>query len=395
MENENHTAITIPSDEFPVRWRNIKRMMEEKDLDIVLAFSTDHAVFGNAHARWIFNFPTHFEPVCILITRNSDPVLLCGPESDQYALQVSQAKNVRVVLEFCHPEEDYPFSRIESFKSVLNDIAGDLHKISKVGTAGGNLVSFDIFKSFREIIPGAEWVNVETEMCTLRAVKSRAEIDVIRHAYKIAEHGFEAAINAIRPGMTERNVAAAIECAMRHSGSEGTGIDTIVASGPNSRTILARSTFRKIQKNEIILLTIVPRYEGYHAAIGRAVTIGKPSSEVSKALKVAAMAQDECYKGIKINRKGSEVEAIGRNIVEREGFGKYFMYSGVHSVGVCEFEPPIFGPSCNTVLDENMIISIDIPMFNASWGGLRIEDGYLLHADSTEKLNHTPYLVEL
>ena len=67
--------------------------------------------------------------------------------------------------------------------------------------------------------------------------------------------------------------------------------------------------------------------------------------------------------------------------------GENFLYSGLHSVGVVEFEPPILGPGSWEVLKENMVISVDIPVFNAQWGGLRIEDGYLITEEGCEKLN--------
>jgi len=91
--------------------------------------------------------------------------------------------------------------------------------------------------------------------------------------------------------------------------------------------------------------------------------------------------------------EGRAVEAAGRRIVEAAGLGEYFLYSGVHSVGVIEFEPPIFGPSSAAMLAENMVISVDIPMFNAPWGGLRVEDGFLVTGDGAERLNRTPFLV--
>lgn len=231
-------------------------------------------------------------------------------------------------------------------------------------------------------------------MCDLRAVKSPAELAVIRYAYHIAQAGFEAAVQTIQVGVTEREIAAEIEAAMRRAGAEGTGIDTIVASGPHSRPILARSTFRQVQNNEIVLLTIAPRYEGYHAAIGRPVLVGNPGQEIERALKVACQAQEACYQAMRPGIEGREVEAIGRKIVEAAGLGSYFLYSGVHSLGVIEFEPPIFGPSSAAKLKQDMIISIDIPMFNAPWGGLRIEDGYLITATGVERLHHTPYKIQ-
>ena len=201
-------------------------------------------------------------------------------------------------------------------------------------------------------------------------------------------------MNVIKPGVTEREVAAEIDAAMRRAGSEGTGIDTIVASGPNSRPILARSTFRPIETNDMVLLTIAPRYEGYHAAIGRAVLVGDVKPEIKHALDVAIQAQQACFAALRPGVEGREVEAIGRRIVAEGNLGQYFLYSGVHSVGVIEFEPPIFGPSSPAIVEEDMVLSIDIPMFNAPWGGLRVESGYLITADGAEPLHSTPNLVQ-
>jgi Xaa-Pro aminopeptidase len=92
--------------------------------------------------------------------------------------------------------------------------------------------------------------------------------------------------------------------------------------------------------------------------------------------------------------EGRQVEAIGRKIVDGAGMGKFFLYSGVHSVGVIEFEPPIFGPSSRGMLAPNMVISVDIPLFDAPWGGLRIEDGFLITHTGAERLNNSPYQLQ-
>ena len=101
-----------------------------------------------------------------------------------------------------------------------------------MGVAGRGLIGYDFFVALQQALPGVEWLDVETAMCNLRARKSPAEQAVIRYAYTIAEAGLDAAVAAIAPGVTEREVAAAAEAAMRRAGAEGTGIDTIVASGP-------------------------------------------------------------------------------------------------------------------------------------------------------------------
>ena len=83
------------------------------------------------------------------------------------------------------------------------------------------------------------------------------------------------------------------------------------------------------------------------------------------------------------------MEAVGRRVMGKAGWDVNFLYSGVHSIGVVEFEPPIFGPSSGETLRENMVVSVDIPLFDAPWGGLRVEDGYLVREDGCELLSKT------
>ena len=368
-------------------------MMAAEQLDLLIAYADDRAVFGPAHARWLANFPVHFEPACIVLARSGKPMLLCGPESDQYALLAGRIHDVYILREFTHPDEDYPFSQIRSLAEVVAALVGEPRSLRRAGIAGRGLIGYDFFAALQQALPGVEWLDVETAMCNLRARKSGAEQAVIRYAYTIAEAGIAAAVAAIAPGVTEREIAAAAEAAMRHAGAEGTGIDTIVASGPNARPILGRSTFRRIEQNDLVLLTVAPRYEGYHAAIGRPVLVGSPDPQAERALEVAVQAQLACRAALRPGVEGRVVEAVGRRIVDDAGLGQYFLYSGVHSVGVIEFEPPIFGPSSSAAIAQDMVISVDIPIFNAPWGGLRIEDGYLITDSGAQPLHDTPFVI--
>ncbi len=383
----------IPRDEFPRRWRRVQALMRAERLDLLIAYGNDRAVFGPAHVRWLADIPVHFEPMAVLVPLAGDPVLVCGPESDQYALRVGEVRDVRVLREFTHPDEDYPFSRIEALPEIVAGLAGSTGPVRRLGIAGRGLLDVDTSAALEAALPGAAWVDVEHAVCGLRARKSPAEIAVIRHAYRLAAAGLEAAVGAIHPGVTESAVAAEAEAAMRRAGAEGTGIDTIVASGPNAGPILGRATFREIGRDDLVVLTVAPRYQGYHGAIGRPVFVGEPAPEARAALDAARRAQDACAALIRPGIEGREVEAAGRRVMEEAGFGPNFLYSGIHSVGLIEFEPPIFGPSSTATLEEGMVVSVDIPVFNAPWGGLRLEDGFLVTATGAERLNETPYLL--
>jgi Xaa-Pro aminopeptidase len=147
---------------------------------------------------------------------------------------------------------------------------------------------------------------------------------------------------------------------------------------------------RRIERDDLLLLTIAPRYEGYHAALGWPLLFGDPGAEVRRALAAAAAAQRAGMAVMRPGRPGGEVEGAARAVIEAAGLGRHFLYSGVHSVGVVEFEPPIFGPSSRAPLEAGMVLSIDVPVFHSPWGGLRIEHGYLVTETGVEPLAPLP-----
>ena len=228
-------------------------------------------------------------------------MIATGPESDEFVRATSCCRRVRVVDVFAHADEEYPHQTIPRLADSARWSEG-------AGGRGGG--------AQRPAPPGvaglrdataAEIVDGDALILGLRAVKSPAEIAVIRHAYRIAEAGMRAALQSIAPGTTEREVAAEAEFAMRRLGSEGMGIDTIVAAGSDrTRAILARTTRQPILSGDHVLLTLAPRYEGYHGAIGRVAAVGAIRPEVEAAVAVAIRAQDAAAAALKPGAIGHE-----------------------------------------------------------------------------------------
>lgn len=374
----------IPKEEYLLRWKAVQRLMDEDSLDVLFAYSDDRFTYGNAYARYYANFPAAFEPVLILFTRTGNPILLTGPESDGYAAQVGVIDDIRVLEEFAHADEDYPFSVLMNLTDVLADVLPAPPR--KVGITCPNLMDSNTSKVIRNAVGNAEVVDVDDAVSNLRKLKSDAEITMIRHAYQIAIKGMEAAVAAIAPGVTERQIAAEAEYAMRKMGSDGTGIDTIVASGPNTKHVLARATNRLVQENDVVIVTVAPRYEGYHGAIGRTILVGEPDPRILEILSSQEKAQETCSRAIVPGKRGADVERLARETMASVGYGQNFLYSGLHSIGMIEFEPPILGPSSTMHLAKNMVVSIDVPTFETPVGGCRTEDGYLVTDTGVEPL---------
>ncbi|NMA22718.1 MAG: aminopeptidase P family protein [Spirochaetales bacterium] len=383
---------TIPAGEYRERWSKVHDLMDKKGLDLFFAYADDRATFGPAHARWFANFPVHFEVAGVLIAKGKDPILVSGPESEGYAKLVGSVSDVRVIEEFTHPYVDFMHAKFQKVSEVVSDLI-DLKKIKRIGIAGASLMGAYAYLQFQEAFPGAEWVDVEYDVCMLRAIKSDAELAVIRHAYSIAQRGIEVAIDAIKDGAFEREVAALVEYTIRMAGAEGTGVDTMVGSGENARDVITRTSMRQMKEGEFVHLTVAPRYEGYHGAIARPIFIGEPNKEALTALLAAERAHKAGYAALKPGIEGRVVEDITRQIMNEEGLEKYYQHSDMHSIGVMEFEPPFFGPTQDSVFAERMVVSIDVPVFETPWGGFRVEDGYLITATGAERLNLVDYFI--
>ena len=388
---------TIGNGEYKDRWRKLQRKMAENECDVLFVYSDDRAFAGAGAVRYLCDYAAHFEPTVFVIAQKGDPVLVTGPECQELARLHSRTKDVLAVAEFALAGQDYPFAEMTTFADVARDLAGR-GDCGRIGICGLETMPEPLLRTLTGIFTGCTVANAGDWLTELKMVKSPAEIAIIRRAYELADAGLQACIGAIGEGVTEHEVAAEGEYAMRRMGAEGTAIDTIVGSGPNARPIIARSTGRKLQKGDLIVLSIGPRLGGYHAALGRPVFLGETvPDDLDHAMRIARQALEATREALKPGAIGRDVEAAGRDHVREGGLIDYYVYNSCHSVGTVEAEEPILGPASDLVIRQNMVFNIDIPLFLAPFGGFRCEDGFLVTADGNTRLNKTglgPFVVD-
>jgi Xaa-Pro aminopeptidase len=379
--SERAAFVGIPDAEFGMRRAALSQALLAQDIEAWIAFGDDGAVAGPSHIRYLTDIPPHFEPVLLLRRGDGAELLITGPETFGYAAVVRRPgiENAIASMLLGHPSEEYPTSHLVD---GIDAIAAFLHGTRSVGLLGWERIPFGLGQELVSTLGsgGRRMVPADDLAFGLRAIKTPAEQAVIDEAYRIACAGLHAAASAIRPGVSERSVAAAAEAAMRREGAEGFGIDTMVASGlQNTQPIIARSTHRIIQRDDLVAVTVAPRYEGYHGAMARPFLL-QPAPELERIIAVAGDAQTGCLEAMRIGHLGWEAESVARAVVAEGHTGAEFPYVGVHSIGVVEFEPPIFASHSPVLIQPGMALSIDIPLYHAPWGGFRIEDGFVVEA---------------
>ncbi len=233
-------------------------------------------------------------------------------------------------------------------------------------------------------------------MTELRLVKDAGEIEKLSVAAKVAEAGLEAAIKALRPGMTESQVAAEAEYAMRQGGA----VDfyrTYVASGPRTNVAHGVPTLRKLQVGDLVMIDVHPVVNGYTADLCRTVCIGRPTDEQQAAYDLYVQALETTIGKVKAGIGMVELEQTMHGVFSAAGHGKHIFGPPIHGVGI-EFEesplPPghafFHGEKEPPPLAANVVIAVgNCGLYTGPWG-VRDEDTVVVGTDGPIALTSFP-----
>jgi Xaa-Pro aminopeptidase len=239
----------------------------------------------------------------------------------------------------------------------------------------------------------------------LRSIKEIAELASIKKAAEITDSGVRAALEMIKPGVREYEVAAEMEHATRKLGSEGVAFDTIVASGARSAfphggasgqsLLQGGCTNKKIERGEFIVIDVGARYNNYRADLTRTYMVGKPTPKQKEMYEVVKEAQQKAFEKIKAGVKNRDVDAAARNVIEKAGLGQYFVHGLGHGVGLEVHEAPTLNAESKERLKAGNVVTDEPGIYIVGYGGVRIEDTVAVHKSQGERLTKAPYELEI
>ncbi len=285
--------------------------------------------------------------------------------------------------------------RVELVKKAVGDGAdrevADRIKELKLKEVGFDALDASIFLKLKNGLKGAKLKAQSQLVGELRKVKDKTELRYMRKAAKITNQGIEKAVEVIRPGMRENEVAAEIEYAMRKLGSEGVAFETIVASGPHSAFPHGGCTDKKVKKGEFIVLDVGAKYHNYRADLTRTFLTGKPSQKQAEIYDTVRKAQQKAFESLREGVRGKDADAVARKIIKRADYGKYFVHSLGHGVGLDVHELPTLTPESKDLLKAGNVVTVEPGIYIVDFGGVRIEDTVLVHKEKAERLTEASY----
>ena len=232
-----------------------------------------------------------------------------------------------------------------------------------------------------------ELVPVEDMVENLRLIKDESEIDTLKKALLMAEAVFKHIKSTIEPGMTEKQLAWAMEKEIREAGAQALSFSTIVASGPNSALPHAIPSARKIKAGEPVLFDWGAKLDGYCSDISRTVIVGNPGETFKKVFTTVSDAQKMATDAVKPGISSKAVDKIARDHIEKSGFKGKFGHGLGHGTGLAVHEHPRLSPLKETTLESGMVFTVEPGIYLPGWGGIRLENMVVVRDSGVEVLN--------
>ena len=257
--------------------------------------------------------------------------------------------------------------------------------------APGMLLANEYFE-LRELLPEAELVNGGPLLDHIMMIKEPAEIERLRLAARAADQGFSAGVHALAEGVTENQVAGAIEEAIRGAGSiwswAVTG-GTEVGSGPRSafrRGVTQQATQRRIKSGEFVILDLHPMLELYLADLGLPVFFGVPHPVALKLIDTWQAVVDHLLSGLAPGVAAADLARQAMDIFKDKGLGEHGLPMFGHGLGTCARQHPFINPASSDVLAPGMVCALGCHLYVPGSGGLRMEYPVLITDEGCEAL---------
>jgi len=224
----------------------------------------------------------------------------------------------------------------------------------------------------------------------LRAVKSEEELASMIRAQRISEAALEEVLRLIRPGMTEREVAAELVYRMLRHGSEGNSFDPIVVTGAKTSMPHGVPGDCVIRPGDFVTMDFGCLKDGYCSDMTRTVAVGSATEEMKNVYSTVLRAQLAGIAAAKAGVRGKDIDAAARRVITDAGYGPYFGHGFGHCLGLDIHEPPTAGPSGEAPLPAGAVSSAEPGIYLPGRFGVRIEDVMILREDGAEVITRAP-----
>lgn len=351
------------------RLEALRGKMQTAEVDLV-------ALGPGSHMQWLAGFHPHAdERPCLL---------LVGKEKETFLMPSLNAEGSREETDI----EFHMWADADGPSAALAAALAAIDATEAKSVVLDETMRADFALLLLGALPGAVHRFTDDTIGALRMRKDSAEYAKMKMNAGIADRAMQTAFAAIRPGMTELELAAALK--ERFAAEGATPAFWIVGSGGNGAFPHHHTGSRRLQEGDAVVIDIGGRKDGFPSDITRMAVVGEAPEGYGQIHSIVEKAVQAALKAARPGVLAREVDAAARRVIEDAGYGEYFVHRTGHGMGIDGHEPPYITSTSETVLEEGMVFSIEPGIYIPGRFGIRLEDIVILREDGPEILSSLP-----
>lgn len=349
--------------------QNLKKLqnyMISEEIDVVyLDEPTTVAYFTN------FESNPHERIVAYIVTQSDEFLFVPTLEKEE------ATHNSTVDTIYSYGDGENPWAIIEEKTAEITDTI-DFVCIDE------NSLTVERYFHLQKAFNTENFENIGSFVENIRVVKTNDEIEKMLKAGELADEALQLGIDSLEKGITEQEVAAIIEMAMKNKGVSEMSFPTLVLFGDHAASPHGSPGDRKLKENELVLFDLGVIYNGYASDATRTVAFGTINEKAKEIYETVLKAERAAQAAVKPGMRAGELDQIARKIIEDAGYGEYFTHRLGHGIGKTAHEFPSIHGSNETLLESGMCFSIEPGIYIPGEIGVRIEDCVYVTEDGCE-----------
>lgn len=395
--------IVFTEREFAERLAAVRAQMVERDLELCLVSTPENIYYLTGLDHWGYFAPhvliVPLDGELTLVTRDMERVTVtnqvrnagfAGHSDEQTAAEVT----VRLI-----DDRTQARARARKAASTVVEVIGERgDERARIGLEKWSSgLPFGLAQSIMASLPDVEWVEISGLVDSLRVVKSAAEQACIREAARVSDSAMRAAIDTIRAGATEREIAAECHRAMVQAGGTYPGFGPFIR--PAARLGEEHTSWGEgsLSDGDMVFLELAGCVRRYHAPMGRLVFLGDAPDAAWRMSQVCHDAFDAVIEALRPGVLARDVYAAWQGVVDRAGLAHYRRHHCGYLVGI-GFPPSWTGgntvtglrPDSDWEIREGMAFHILSWLLGTGRGDYFLSNSVLLGEGGPEVLTQTP-----
>ena len=358
------------------RIQNAQDRMKQQGIDAYLVLTHDDYIYFFGEDR--------YQPRAVIPAEGAPLVVTFAGEE----AEVRDSLGVEDVRIFASVGQ-----QIKDVVQVMRGMIGEKEKL-KVGVQMWFGTPAFLLNMFQRANPIVDVVDIAPVMDELRMVKDASEIARMQRAADIAGIGMETAVKTLKPGITGNEVAAEVEYSMRKAGGHGVATPVFVNSGIRSGWLHGTASDKVVENGNLVVLDLVPRYQGYCVNLCRTFVIGEPSEKQAEMFATYKRAQAAGITALKPGAKMRDIDAVAKHIFTESGYGEFYVAGMSHSIGLGfeETPAPTIHPGDSGIqICAGMTVTVGHPVLSVpGTGGVRLEDTFHISEGTVRPLTVFP-----